>query len=267
MKTITILFFTIIFNACGSTKSTANIAENNKDQNPINGLFTVTKLDVHEGLAQKLTLKFNDSSKRVSGFLGCNTFTGSYVVNNNNLTFKDLSYTEKMCEKGSNTLESKMLKCLEKTEHFKIENNTITLLKGATELLTAKKNTEEKMAQDNNTTITYRAHTRGSFKKIILDNKTISVQDNVNGKPTLKSCSNEDWSKLMNMVSDYNLKSLSTLEAPSKAFQYDGAPITNFTIVKDGNTYDVPPFDAGNPHKDIAPLINMVLNIAKETKQ
>ena len=60
---------------------------------------------------------------------------------------------------------------------------------------------------------------------------------------------------------------MSTIEAPSKAFQYDGAMITNFIIVKDGETYEVPPFDAGNPNEKIAPLVEMVLNIAKKSKE
>lgn len=122
-----------------------------------------------------------------------------------------------------------------------------------------------KTVQDN-ITIEYRAHTRGSFKKIVINNKKITVQNVIDGKEEVKTCSDEDWNALMALIQDTDLKAMTTLEAPTKAHQYDGAPMVNFSITIDGDAYDAPVFDGGNPNKAIEPLVTMVLNIASETK-
>lgn len=124
-------------------------------------------------------------------------------------------------------------------------------------------NSQTKMAQDP-IKIEYSALSRGSFSKIILDNKTVNIQNSRNEIPTVKVCSDDEWNKIMTMVSNLNLKNLSSLEAPSKAHQYDGAKLGSFTITKDGETYAAPTFDAGNPHKDIAPIVEMLLTFSQK---
>lgn len=145
--------------------------------------------------------------------------------------------------------------------------NKTTNLSAANTNSNAKTDIEESKITQENVKIEYSAHARGNFKKIILDHKTVSVQQGFDVEPTVKPCSDEDWNSMMKLVSGFNLKSMRTLEAPSQAHRYDGAPITSFTITKDGNTHEVPSFDAGNPHKDIAPLVEMVLNIAEKSKE
>lgn len=152
---------------------------------------------------------------------------------------------------------------------FTIILNSCGATKEATSLADANSTTtlENSKITQENVKIEYSSQSRGFFNKIISENKTVSLQNRHDSKPLVSSCSDKDWDKLMAMASELNLKDLSTLEAPSKAHQYDGAPIANFSITKDGNTYEVPTFDAGNPHKDIATLVEMVINIANKSKE
>ena len=135
--------------------------------------------------------------------------------------------------------------------------------KSATNSTEVATNIEAEKTMQDPIKIEYRAHARGSFKKIILENKSISVQNHHSEDPTIKACPDKEWNDLIDMVSTINLKAMSTFEAPSKAHQYDGAPIASFIITKDGTVYDVPAFDAGKPNKNIEPIVNMVINIAE----
>ncbi|WP_034060751.1 META domain-containing protein [Lacinutrix jangbogonensis] len=267
MKTTTILLFAIILNACGASNKASNSSVDNKNsvQNTLNGTFIVSAMET-ENQSKNLTLNFDNKTNKVSGFSGCNRFFGTYTVKRNTIDFKALASTRKMCEENSNVVETQMLAALEKTTHFEIKDNTLTLLNAKKELLSATKTTEAKTAQ-NNLKIEYRAHTRGSYKNIILENNTVSVQESFDVKPVAKACASEDWSTLMEMVSELNLKSMSALEAPSKAHQYDGAAIANFTVIKDGETYTVPSYDAGNPNTEIKALVEMVLKIGEKSKE
>jgi len=266
MKTITILFFTVILNACGVAKSTTELKNNNMNQNSLDGKYIVNTIDSNSKIPQILTLSFDSKTNKVSGFAGCNTFFGNYTIEGNTINFKGLASTKKYCSKVENDIESKMLKAINQTNNFKIKNNTITLLNNKTTLLNANKATDAKIAQET-IKIEYRAHTRGYLNKIVLENKTVSVQESFNVEPTVKPCSDEEWNAIMKLVSEYNLKNLNTLEAPSKAFQYDGAAITNLTVYKNGETYQTPPFDNGKPNQEIASIVEMILKIAKSSKE
>lgn len=267
MKTTFILFFAVILNACSASNQMSNTTMETKEnvQETLNGTFNVSKIG-NKIITNKLTISFDSKTNTLSGFSGCNRFFGSYTVNKNTIVFNGIGSTKKMCENDKNKVESHMMSALEKTTHFKIKDNQLMLLSDKIELLTAAK-TSEMEKEQSNVTIRYRAHTRGSLTIIVLDNKTVSVQKSFDVEPEAKSCSDEDWNKLMDLVSAFNLKSMSTLEAPSKAFQYDGAAIANFKITKDEETYSVPSFDAGNPNKEIAELIEMVLKIAEKSKE
>jgi heat shock protein HslJ len=265
MKTITILLFAIILNACGaSNKAVSKLSDDNMKnaQETLSGTFNLSKMNM-----ENLTISFDEANSKVSGFSGCNNFFGSYAVNGNTISFKGIASTKKMCaDKNSNLVESKILSALNTTTNFQIKDNKLALLNAKEELLTATKQTEAKSTQDA-IKIEYRAHTRGSFKNVVLENKTVSVKNKYDGKPIVATCNDKDWDMLLKMVSDTNLETLATLEAPSKAHQYDGAAIANFTIIKDGDTYQTPPFDAGTPNKDIEPLVNLVIKIAEVTKE
>ena len=267
MKTTAILLFAIILNACSaSNQATSNISNDTMKsaQNTLNGTFTVSEMAV-ENLTTNLTITFDEANSKVSGFSGCNNFSGNYTTEGNTIKFSALGSTKKMCvDKNSNLVESKMMAALGKVTNFEIKGDKLILLDSKTELLTA---TKTVMVAENNIKIEYKAHSRGAFSQIILDNKTVSVKNGRTTEPNVKTCSNEDWSTVLKQVSELNLKALPTLEAPSKAHQYDGAALANFSITKDGETYSVPTFDAGNPNEEIKSLYKLVMKISNSTKE
>ena len=268
MKIITILLTVFALNSCGSTKSKTNmkeVSDENKTEK-LSGKYVITSFNSTEDLPENMHLDFDNENNKVSGFSGCNTFFGNYTIEGNTINFKGLASTKKYCSKVENDIESKMLKAINQTNNFKIKNNSITLLNNKTTLLNAIKARDAKIAQET-IKIEYRAHTRGYLNKIVLENKTVSVQESFNVEPTVKPCSDEEWNAIMKLVSEYNLKNLNTLEAPSKAFQYDGAAITNLTVYKNGETYQTPPFDNGKPNQEIASIVEMILKIAKSSKE
>lgn len=268
MKATTILLFAIILNACGPSNKAGKLSEDNMKnaQESLNGTFTILGMDV-KSLTEDLTINFDEANSKVSGFSGCNTFFGTYTANGNTIKFNGLASTRKMCaDENGNMVESKIMAALGTTTNFEIKENKLVLLNTTKKLLTATKNTESKLTQDT-IKIEYRAHARGNFKNIILENKTVSVKNKYDGKPIVLLCNDADWDMLLKMVSDTNLKTLTTLKAPSKAHQYDGAAIANFIITKEGKTYTTLAFDAGNPNKDIESLVNLVIKIAEVTKE
>ncbi|AUC82783.1 META domain-containing protein [Lacinutrix sp. Bg11-31] len=269
MKTTTILLFAIILNACGaSNKVATKLSDDNMKnaQESLNGTFTVLGMDM-KNLTEDLTISFDEANSKVSGFSGCNSFFGTYTANGNTIKFNGLASTRKMCaDENGNMVESKIMAALGEVTNFEIKDKKLVLLNAKKELLSATKSTESKLTQDT-IKIEYRAHARGNFKNIILENKTVSVKNKYDGKPIVLSCNDTDWDMLLKMVSDTNLKTLATLEAPSKAHQYDGAAIANLIITKEGETYTTPAFDAGNPNKDIESLVNLVIKIAEVTKE
>jgi len=124
-------------------------------------------------------------------------------------------------------------------------------------------NVEEREMGYENVNIKYITHARGNFQKIILDNKSVSMQKGYESKPLTKTCSDKDWKALIALLKSSNLKELTQLEAPSKAHRYDGAAMANFTITLGRSVYDLKPFDAGNPHEKYANLVNKVIKIAE----
>ncbi len=123
----------------------------------------------------------------------------------------------------------------------------------------------EKAMQDlNDVTIEYSAITRGVFYVLSVNNKKASIKKNRTDEPTIITIDDIDWQDLMQLVDITNLKGMSSMKAPSAARLYDGAAIGGLKITKDGETYEVPSFDAGNPNTEVADLINKMLAIAKD---
>ncbi|WGD35617.1 META domain-containing protein [Olleya sp. YS] len=272
MKTITIFLFSILLNGCGSTNqanATTDMKQNISDN--LNGSFVVSKLGESTSVQNDLTIKFDDATKRVSGFSGCNNFSGSYQIKDKKIAILNLISTEKACLDDTNMVESKFLQSLTKANNFKIKNNEIVFLNDSKQLFNAKPNTitdTAKQSQDNSMIIEYTAITRGTYKMVKVDQNSIKSQLSRTAQEETTACSKDNWDTLKSLVEPINLKALKTLEPPSKAHQHDGAAIANLTIIVNGETYQTPAFDHGNPPKEIADLVNKLLDLTTpETKK
>jgi heat shock protein HslJ len=80
-----------------------------------------------EAQEREAFLQLRDDTKSVKGFAGCNTFTGSYTVNGNDLSFGPLAATRKACPAGMET-ETEFFQVLDGTTHFSVHEETLTLL-------------------------------------------------------------------------------------------------------------------------------------------
>lgn len=77
---------------------------------------------------QKLFIQLNVADDGVSGFTGCNTFTGNYELERTQLSFGPLASTRKACP-GENP-EQQFLKVLDAIEQFDITPNRLALSTG-----------------------------------------------------------------------------------------------------------------------------------------
>ncbi|WP_370477646.1 hypothetical protein [Tamlana flava] len=111
--------------------------------------------------------------------------------------------------------------------------------------------------------VEYSAISRGIFKKIKINKKTISVVNSRGGSAIIKSSSNSNWETLINELKAVQVTNIPNLEAPSKSFQFDGAAIAHLKIIQNSNTYESMPFDHGNPPAEIATLVKEILSIAE----
>ncbi|NPU90809.1 MAG: META domain-containing protein [Gammaproteobacteria bacterium] len=71
-------------------------------------------------------ISFSREGNRVSGFAGCNRFTGTFTVESGNrLKFSPLAMTRMMC--ADDALEPEFMKVLESHEHFQVEGQALVL--------------------------------------------------------------------------------------------------------------------------------------------
>ena len=80
------------------------------------------------GPTQRPWLSFE--SGRVTGFAGCNQFSGSYTRNGSTLTFGALAMTRMACADAAvNAQESAFAAALHDTDHFVVSGDTLTLMR------------------------------------------------------------------------------------------------------------------------------------------
>lgn len=111
--------------------------------------------------------------------------------------------------------------------------------------------------------IEYSARSRRTFKNIIISKKSISVVNNSGDRPITKPCSETNWEILLKALKPIAIENIPNLIAPSEKRFFDGAAIGNFKIIYNGNIYESPSFDHGNPPKEIAELVKEMLSISE----
>lgn len=253
MKFSLLILIMFSIKSCTGTKTTIH---NTDMTDEISGTFKVIILVENNSLTINPEINFDTSTNHVSGFSGCNRYSGSYTIDGNKISFGPLASTKMMCREEANTVEQQMFETLSQVNSYLLINNELTLLKDKTVLITAK--------QDNLYIIDYTAQSRGLFQQIIISDQIVSIQKDRNSKPISHPYSNSDWAKLITLLDNVNIESISKLEPPSKAHQYDGAAIATLKITYKGKTYKTQSFDHGNPPKKIEALVNEILSISQK---
>ena len=111
--------------------------------------------------------------------------------------------------------------------------------------------------------IEYSAHSRGTYKHIIVNKKQISFENRRGESPIIKTCNEAHWDALLKALKPVDIENIPNLKAPSEKRFYDGAAIANLTIIYNGKTYTTPSFDHGNPPNEIAELVKEMVSISE----
>ena len=109
----------------------------------------------------------------------------------------------------------------------------------------------------------YSARSRRTFKHIIINKKNISTVNKSGETSIIKTCSKTDWETILKALKPIDFENIPNLKAPSEKRFFDGAAIGNFKIIYNGQTYETPSFDHGNPPQEIAELVTEMLSISE----
>lgn len=114
------------------------------------------------------------------------------------------------------------------------------------------------------TQMEYSAMSRGLYKKIVVQNKTVSVTNGRNTEAIESKIDDAKWKQIVAEFSKINLESIPTLKGPTEKRFYDGAAIGNLKITQNQKIYETPGFDNGYPPKEIEKLVNLLISFTKE---
>ncbi len=119
-----------------------------------------------------------------------------------------------------------------------------------------------KATDKNNTAITYKALSRGSFEFIQVSKSEVLISSDRNLINMDKyKCDAKDWDALNTLVQKLNLETFENLEAPTSKRLFDGAAHATLALTKEGEEITTPSFDHGSPPEAIEALVNKVLSI------
>jgi len=264
MQYLQFIILAIFLNSCSTSQETVNSNHKNnlKDDTALSGKYLITALG-NEKPDLDLYIVFDSVPGKVSGFSGCNSFFGRYVLKGNQLSFSGFASTNMLCRERMNLVESKMMKLLSEVNNYQLDGNLIELNNGSESFLRA-----EKALQENNhqisQTITYEANTRGFYERIWISGNTLSFTNDRYAKAVVSNpIPVNDLEELLQLMDSLKPKILPNLEPPSKTFQYDGAAIATLKIENDSDNYQTPSFDHGNPPERIKPLVEKILDLKK----
>ncbi len=75
---------------------------------------------------KEIYIRFSTAGKRVNGYAGCNTFSGTYSKDKNNISIGPLASTEMFCESMMD-IENELLKTIGNTKKYKIKGKYLQL--------------------------------------------------------------------------------------------------------------------------------------------
>jgi heat shock protein HslJ len=265
MKFITLLLTSVLL-CCGNAKEAAN-NQSHAEMKSLSGTYKIDFIANNTELPEELSITFDETTNTVSGFSGCNNFTGKYSVNENSIKIGALATTRRFCKRFMD-VEQNMLKALSEATTFTLENGVLNIHNSKMLLLKTNKITNEQIDQDDNYTIEYVATTRGFYTQVIIKNGIMSIQKDRDHKAPIETIvySEEELKTLNSLLKKINLENLSGYEGPTEKRFYDGAAIAKLIITWSGNDYATPSFDHGYPNSNIEVFVNTLTSMAKMPK-
>ncbi|MFD2724994.1 META domain-containing protein [Hyunsoonleella rubra] len=222
----------------------------------LDGTYNIHQLLGEDVSKFNLNIVFGSKEKKVSGFSGCNRFFGSYALEDGSIKFSALGATRMLCSDDKNNIETKFLKALDKADTVLFSENGFTAFANKKPLILATKRVEE-----NAMSIEYYASSRGRYRYVEINKDSISFSKKRGEKTTNMPCDEAYWGSLVVLCNTIDYENMANLEAPSKSFQFDGAPLARLKITANGETYESVPFDHYNPPKEIAVLVSKIVSL------
>tara|TARA_R100001369_G_scaffold7330_1_gene18473 strand:- start:477 stop:1262 length:786 start_codon:yes stop_codon:yes gene_type:complete len=250
--------------SCNSTQETIDVSAKNGEK--LSGTYSISQIRDRNSISKELSISFKDSTNKVYGFAGCNTFFGTYSLDNSSITFNNIASSKKLCEKDLNTLESHFLKALKKVNSFSINDNTISFLENKATLFVGNKTMQadksDAVKNKDHIIFTYQALSRGFFEYIqISPSEVIISKDRNLIDMNTYNCDENDWDALIVLLKNVNFEIFQDLVAPTGKRFYDGAPYATLAIKQGVKDLKTPSFDHGSPPKAIHALVNKVLSV------
>lgn len=265
MKFIT-LFLTAVLSCCGNTKEAANYQDQAtlKSMETLSGTYKIAFITNNTENPEELSITFDDTTNKVSGFSGCNNFFADYTVEGSSINFGIFGMTQAICKRFMD-VEENMMNTLAEANSFTIENGALKLYNAKTEsFIKAIKKNEARIAQDDGYILEYTAQTRGSYKMVSIQNNMVSYSMQRGADPLSRACSEVEINSIVEKLDAIELEELSKLEAPSEDRHTDRVAIGRFKIIHKGVTYETPQFDDGNPNEYIADLVKTMTSMIEK---
>jgi heat shock protein HslJ len=254
MKFLVILSVLISLKTCHS--NTKVVATEYIDSN-ISGTYYVETLNNTPVSEHKLYLNFNQTNHQLSGFSGCNRFSGRYSLQTDSIKVGPLASTKMFCEETANKIESEFHQALSTIDNIVLKDGILQFISKEKIVLTAIK---------EHITFNYSAISRGRFLDIDINDSIVLVSKTRDAKPVSKAISRDTWNQLHALLGAINLDSISTLKSPTEARFYDGASIGTLKISKNGTVYESATFDHGTPPREIEALVKEILSLAENVE-
>ncbi|WP_108805176.1 META domain-containing protein [Aquimarina sp. Aq107] len=117
----------LLFGNCNTINAVNSNDTKAVTQSELEGTYAVTSLYGNDVSEYKLTLIFNPTTKTLSGFSGCNSYSCNYNIEENSLTTSFPIGTKIYCEKTS-TIEKDFFKIFSEEKNSKLDGNILHLI-------------------------------------------------------------------------------------------------------------------------------------------
>lgn len=129
ISSILLISILTFISSCSTAKSSATggaaILDKNWKLVELNGIA----IEPLEQYRKAPFMILNSSESRVNGSGGCNSFFGSYELQDNNgITFSAIGATKMACQDGVMQVESRFFQAFEMTKKFMVRDDTLTLM-------------------------------------------------------------------------------------------------------------------------------------------
>lgn len=257
MKILTLIFSLFMLTSCGGAKASDEAPQT------LSGTYNVLVFDDESSTSQALNLNFSEADNTVSGYSGCNNFSGTYTVDGDKISISQLAVTRKYCPNIAS--EQKLLNALTGATSFSVKENVLQLRNANKMLVKANKQTPVvKIAQGEAYNVSYTAVTRGFSLRLSVENDILTYK--VKKGQDLKSrlCTQKELAAIYDRVKAINLAELGLLVPPSVKHQSDAALGAALKITYKTEEFTTKTFDHGNPPKEIEALVSVLLSLTEK---